>query len=222
MHLKGNNAEKIAVTLIIFIVMFIIYLFVCLILNNLTESSLHSVVKDGMGFAVTGVTPIIAILLFNDWREEHNIKSLFATLDLINNKTIEIETIIFDFAHALIDETGLDQKEIHIVDHLIRLSLLYRGIRNEQSINEYIKLVSLFYNEAAYLNKLSIVIKNDWNIVKKFEEFNKTKNVDDQVYPIPHQEKYHSNRQKFIESASNLESLINNMIDESMIIKKLI
>ncbi|WP_312586553.1 hypothetical protein [Acinetobacter sp.] len=220
MNLKGNNAEKIATTLIIFFVMFVAYLLVCLIFNYLTGFNLENSVKDAMSFAATCITPIVAILLFNDWREEHQIKSLFSTLDLINSKAIEIEEIIIQYAHAVIDEDDIDRKEINIVDHLIRFSLLFRGIRNERHIDEYLKKVSSFYVEVRYLCKLSIVMRDDWIIVKKFEEFNKTKDVDEQVYPIPCKDNYYLNREKFIANVSVVEGLINNMIDETTDIKK--
>lgn len=70
MNLNGNNAEKIATTIIMFIVMFLAYLLVSLIFNYLSNATLDSVVKDGMEFAATGIAPIVAILLYSDWRHE--------------------------------------------------------------------------------------------------------------------------------------------------------
>lgn len=71
MNMKGNNAEKFATTLIIFFVLFLTYVLVCIIFKTMTVTNLESMVKDGMSFAVTGITPVVAILLFSDWREQH-------------------------------------------------------------------------------------------------------------------------------------------------------
>lgn len=71
MIFKGNNAEKIATTLIIFIVLFSIFIFISLAFKSVTHSSVENMVKDGLGFSATCIAPIIAILLFSDWRAQH-------------------------------------------------------------------------------------------------------------------------------------------------------
>lgn len=83
MNLKGNNAEKFATTLIIFFVLFLSYLLICLIFKTMTGTNLESMVKDGMSFAVTGITPVVAILLFNDWREQHKLMKNEANIERI-------------------------------------------------------------------------------------------------------------------------------------------
>ena len=65
MNLKGNNAEKLATTLIIFFVLLISYILISFLFAHWSTPNWPSVVKDGMGFAVTGITPVIAILLLS-------------------------------------------------------------------------------------------------------------------------------------------------------------
>lgn len=71
MNLKGNNAEKLATTLIIFFVLLISYILISFAFAYWSTPSWPSMVKDAMSFAVTGITPVVAILLFSDWREQH-------------------------------------------------------------------------------------------------------------------------------------------------------
>lgn len=71
MVFKGNNAEKVASTLIIFIVLFLIFIFISLAFKSVTHSSVENMVKDGMGFSATCIAPIIAVMLFSDWRAQH-------------------------------------------------------------------------------------------------------------------------------------------------------
>lgn len=90
MNLKGNNAEKFATTLIIFFVLFLAYILICIIFQTMIGSSLESMIKDGMGFAVTAITPVVAILLFSDWKEQHK---------LMKNEE-NIEKILIDLHHV--------------------------------------------------------------------------------------------------------------------------
>ncbi|QDK98210.1 hypothetical protein FM020_10060 [Acinetobacter tandoii] len=83
MNLKGNNAEKLATTLIIFFVLLISYILISFLFAHWSTPNWPSMVKDGMGFAVTGITPVIAILLFNDWREQHELMKREANLEKI-------------------------------------------------------------------------------------------------------------------------------------------
>ncbi|WP_440608828.1 hypothetical protein [Acinetobacter baumannii] len=71
MLLKGNNAEKIATTLIFFIILLVTYILVNLAFRSITHTTLENMVKDGMSFSATAIAPIIAILLFSDWRVQH-------------------------------------------------------------------------------------------------------------------------------------------------------
>ncbi|WP_227553826.1 hypothetical protein [Acinetobacter baumannii] len=91
MLLKGNNAEKIATTLIFFMILLVTYILVNLAFRSITHTTLENMVKDGMSFSATAIAPIIAILLFSDWRFQNlrnnkliaharNIKNLFFNL----------------------------------------------------------------------------------------------------------------------------------------------
>ncbi|MDC4442179.1 hypothetical protein OHV35_01975 [Acinetobacter baumannii] len=91
MKLEGNNAERIASLLIFFIILLIIYILVSLAFSSITHSKIENMIKDGMGFAVTGIAPIIAILLFNDWRHQHRLVKSESESQLIVNSFDEIK-----------------------------------------------------------------------------------------------------------------------------------
>lgn len=91
MKLEGNNAERIASLLIFFIILLIIYILVSLAFSSITHSNIENTIKDGMGFAVAGIAPIIAILLFNDWRHQHRLVKSESESQLIVNSFDEIK-----------------------------------------------------------------------------------------------------------------------------------
>ncbi len=98
MNLERNNAEKLATTLIIFFILFLTYVLVCIIFKTMTGTNLESMVKDGMSFAVMGITPVVAILLFSDWREQHKLMKNEANIEKIlldlNNLDRKIKRIL--------------------------------------------------------------------------------------------------------------------------------
>jgi len=187
--------------------------------TNFDPNKAYDLIKDALTISASFLAPVAAIVLFNDWREEHRVKSLSLSLDLINSKAIEIEELVFDCLEFILKDEKIDHIEIIFTKPLNQLSLLYREIRTEKNIEKFLYLVSSLHTEIRYFNRLSIEMNENLEIVKKFEELNKTKDIDDQIYPIPHKDKYESNRQELILLAPKIENLINNMIDQTKIIK---
>ncbi len=68
MLLKEIMLKKIVTTLIFFIILLVTYILVNLAFRSITHTTLENMVKDGMSFSATAIAPIIAILLFSDWR----------------------------------------------------------------------------------------------------------------------------------------------------------
>ncbi|WP_165495634.1 hypothetical protein [Acinetobacter sp. ANC 4173] len=43
----------------------------------------YDLIKDTLTLTATFLTPVAAFVLFSDWREEHEVKSIFSLLDSI-------------------------------------------------------------------------------------------------------------------------------------------
>ncbi|HCW3748769.1 TPA: hypothetical protein OXK62_003307 [Acinetobacter baumannii] len=180
MLLKGNNAEKIATTLIFFIILLVSYILINLAFRSITHTTIENMVKDGMSFSATAIAPIIAILLFSDWREQHlavkmestaekivkNLLDINFEIDILdaevrkNIKSINIEDtqkIIFDLRKRLIEQNT-------------QLSITFDG---EPKTDDFINQINdLMYEMLNYLNLMSIAItahENLKNSTKVFE-----------------------------------------------------
>ncbi|WP_336956728.1 hypothetical protein [Acinetobacter johnsonii] len=148
MILKGNNAEKIATTLIIFIILFLIYSLVCAALNKITGSSLDNLVKDGMGFAVSGVAPVVAILLFNDWRNEH------IAVDN-RNASIRIKELIKELKNSLdLYESRLQSEESFIEYRKWYFSTLLQLTKQIEHITNCDEKAFIFLNNTKKIDDL--------------------------------------------------------------------
>ena len=106
MKIQGNNAEKIATTLLIFSFLIVFYILIGMAFNSLTHSNIEDLFKDGMTFAATCLAPIVAILLVNEWRiqrltikfetdAEKIVKSLISLHSDITILDAEINNIYF-------------------------------------------------------------------------------------------------------------------------------
>lgn len=132
MNLKGNNAEKLATTLIIFFVLLISYILISFAFAYWSTPSWPSMVKDGMGFAVTGITPVIAILLFNDWREQHN---AIRNENISNNVEKTLDKLV-NYLHLPYKFDDISQLESKQYEFFIHLSDLRNNIK-EINISDY-------------------------------------------------------------------------------------
>lgn len=187
MLLKGNNAEKIATTLIIFIILLATYILINLAFRSITHTTVENMVKDGMGFSATAIAPIIAILLFSDWREQHlavkmetaaekivkNLLDINFEIDILDAevrrdfKNINVEVtqkIIFDLRKRLIDQNT-------------QLGITFDG---ETKTNNFINQINdLMFEMLNYLNSMNIAITAQEKLMNstKFSESDEVKKL---------------------------------------------
>lgn len=170
MLLKGNNAEKIATTLIFFIILLATFVLINLAFRSLTHTSLENMVKDGMGFAATSIAPIIAILLFSDWREQHLAVKLETEAEKIVKSLLEINFEIDN----LDAEVRKDIKNINVletqkvifnlrkrlIEHYTQLGVTFD---EEQKTNNFInQITDLVFEMLNYLDLMkTAIIAND-------------------------------------------------------------
>ncbi|RSP90809.1 hypothetical protein EA716_18905 [Acinetobacter baumannii] len=177
MLLKGNNAEKIAISIIIFFVLFASFILISIAFKSMTHSSVEDMVKDGMGFAATGLAPIIAILLFNDWRENHRlVRDELEVNDLykkIRNDNLTMLKFVYDLAH----QKNKENTEI-MENYFEEYNILNEN--NIYALNELERMKprlinSQFYNVARKILNLQfeLIFK-----IFRYLEFNKTASID--------------------------------------------
>lgn len=218
MNMKGNNAEKFATTLIIFFVLFLTYILVCIIFKTMTFTNLESMVKDGMSFAVTGITPVVAILLFSDW-SEHKIKGTLQLLDDLNDLSFHIKNG-FGFYHAkIIMEKEITTNEFRnredrqrLLWELIELRRINsKFLIKNQKINVYQELIVTFDN-------LASKILDDLHILEYFSfRLARDKNSIENEY---NQKNRLENFQKYDEKFKKLEALLKEITDQAVDIKE--
>lgn len=186
MLLKGNNAEKIATTLIIFIIMLLAYILINLAFNSITHTSMENMVKDGMSFAATAIAPIIAILLFNGWREQHQAIKMESSAEKMVKSLLDInfEIDVLD-AEVRRDIKNLDVLETQklifdlkkrLIEHNTQLGVTFEG--EPKDINFVNQINDLIYEMLNYLNLMNIAISAHENFNKsiKFNENEKVTN----------------------------------------------
>jgi len=166
MLLKGNNAEKIATTLIFFIILLVTYILVNLAFRSITHTTLENMVKDGMRFSATAIAPIIAIFLFSDWRVQHlAIKMETAAEKIVKN------LLVINFEIDILDaEVRKDIKNINVEDTQkiifdLRKRLIEQNTQlgitfdGEPKTNDFINQINdLMYEMLNYLNLMNIAI----------------------------------------------------------------
>ncbi|MCZ2977195.1 hypothetical protein RFI07_10025 [Acinetobacter baumannii] len=166
MLLKGNNAEKIATTLIFFIILLVTYILVNLAFRSITHTTLENMVKDGMSFSATAIAPIIAILLFSDWRVQHLAIKMETAAEKIVKNLLDI-----NFEIDILDaEVRKDIKNINVEDNQkiifdLRKRLIEQNTQlgitfdGEPKTNDFINQINdLMYEMLNYLNLMNIAI----------------------------------------------------------------
>lgn len=166
MLLKGNNAEKIATTLIFFIILLVTYILVNLAFRSITHTTLENMVKDGMSFSATAIAPIIAILLFSDWRVQHlAIKMETAAEKIVKNLLdINFEIDILD-AEVRKDIKNINVEDTQKIIFDLRKRLIEQNTQlgitfdGEPKTNNFINQINdLMYEMLNYLNLMNIAI----------------------------------------------------------------
>ncbi|WP_032018986.1 hypothetical protein [Acinetobacter baumannii] len=166
MLLKGNNAEKIATTLIFFIILLVTYILVNLAFRSITHTTLENMVKDGMSFSATAIAPIIAILLFSDWRGQHlAIKMETAAEKIVKNLLdINFEIDILD-AEVRKDIKNINVEDTQKIIFDLRKRLIEQNTQlgitfdGEPKTNDFINQINdLMYEMLNYLNLMNIAI----------------------------------------------------------------
>ncbi|QVR66874.1 hypothetical protein [Acinetobacter sp. BHS4] len=166
MLLKGNNAEKIATTLIFFIILLVTYILVNLAFSSITHTTLENMVKDGMSFSATAIAPIIAILLFSDWRVQHlAIKMETAAEKIVKNLLdINFEIDILD-AEVRKDIKNINVEDTQKIIFDLRKRLIEQNTQlgitfdGEPKTNDFINQINdLMYEMLNYLNLMNIAI----------------------------------------------------------------
>lgn len=166
MLLKGNNAEKIATTLIFFIILLVTYILVNLAFRSIMHTTLENMVKDGMSFSATAIAPIIAILLFSDWRVQHlAIKMETAAEKIVKNLLdINFEIDILD-AEVRKDIKNINVEDTQKIIFDLRKRLIEQNTQlgitfdGEPKTNDFINQINdLMYEMLNYLNLMNIAI----------------------------------------------------------------
>lgn len=190
MLLKGNNAEKIATTFIIFIILLMIYILISLAFRSITHSSVENMVKDGLGFAASCIAPIIAILLFNDWREQHNkqVRNEFA-LKVFNQyekfaKEVEQAGYILIEIEYLLPEESRDKNEPNCIPiplsdpiYIENKELFLKFSRQEEQIQiEFSSLLDTFRYFGIVTNQIRNMSPWLKQIISEFEKIHDEEN----------------------------------------------
>lgn len=188
----------------------------------------YELIKDTLTLAAAFLAPVAAFVLFMNWREEHEVKSLFALLDSIKTKATEVEEQLVDYEdkirNRVIEVNDDPNSLIHseqITKNLIQLSILYREIdEKNENILDYMGIVQQFYSDASRSGNLLYVMESKSVIIKKFESLNRSRAVDEQIYPIPEKDTYDKNYQEYLQRLQKVEQGLNDLISESKKIKK--
>ncbi|GAA5560689.1 hypothetical protein Asch02_02200 [Acinetobacter schindleri] len=166
MLLKGNNAEKIAISIIIFFVLFVSFVLISIAFKSMTHSSIENMVKDGMGFAATGLTPIIAFLLFIDWRESHveirneNVGIEIYKFIIKTNNELDNFDLLFRFENSKVSNPRQVLEKMQLIkSEILEKALYIRSLESENSkenLKEYASTSNLIIMDMLWFINLLI------------------------------------------------------------------
>lgn len=101
----------------------------------------YDLIKDTLTLTATFLAPVAAFVLFSDWREEHNVKEIHSTIDMILELAGEIEQQLINCKKS-IENPNIKQVDNNITSLLIKLSVYYLRLDEEdESIGKFKELV---------------------------------------------------------------------------------
>ena len=188
----------------------------------------YELIKDTLSLAAAFLAPVTAFVLFNDWRVEHKIKSLFLLMNSIKETAKEIEGLLISYKKNIesrVIEVNSEYKQLNdlelIIKKLIELSFLYRDLEEgNHDLIDYKTLIQDFYGKADYLKTLLYLTEGRSVTVKKFESLNRTRGDSDQINPIPEKDLYEKDMEQFKREMAELERCLDNLIFKTKEIEK--
>lgn len=233
---KRNLKDKISDVVFWTAVFIILYFLVAYLLeSNWLEETLelgkvYSLLKDTLGLTAAFLAPVAALVLFNDWREEHKIKSFLSLLSSIKENAKDIEQLIVHFKENIVsrkikfDVHYEKLKDFNVIgDKLIELNFLYQDLEIEAeyyNLEDYKQLIRKFDDQATYIKRLLFLLEEKSIIVKKYKDLNLNKDKDNQIYPIPREAEYLEDMEVCVEEMVKLESYVDSLIALTNKIKK--
>lgn len=139
----------------------------------------YELIKDTLTLAATFLAPVAAFVLFSDWREEHNVKEIHSTIDMILELASEIELQLINCKKS-IENPNIQHVDNNIISLLIRLSVYYIRLDEEddsigkfkESVLQYSSHLRDANKKLEKLEKLSVEIKEEDSC--KRQEYNIT------------------------------------------------
>lgn len=142
------------------------------------NSEAYNVLKDALSLAAAFLAPVAAFVLFNDWRSEHNIKSLFTLLDDIKKATNAIEDNLKSYNHkvyhpdrVITNDFQTASENLICLSQLTNLNRLLLELKEKDLKHDcYLNLLDEF-GEIAHKAKGNLEMM-DYSryVVKKYEE----------------------------------------------------
>lgn len=186
---KKTLKEKIndvAFWIVIFLILYLIigYLLESLWLSKpLKLDELYDLLKDGFSITAAFLAPVAAFVLFSDWREEHQVKTMYVLIDEIKSVTQDIENILKQYMYKIYypdrlitDEFSTTKESLQLLNQLTTLSRLYLEFNVSDEDTEIFKQHIDSLGECAKNAKNSLDMM-DWSSYKRKQVEKETNGV---------------------------------------------
>lgn len=151
---------------------------------NINPSITYELIKDTLTLTAAFLAPVAAFVLFSDWREEHQTKSLHALIDEIKVITQDIENTLKQYMHNIFhsdrlitDEFKTSKEGLKLLGQLTVLSRLYLDVNeideNTKMLKEHIDVFGEQSRKAT--EALGMM---DWSRFRKKQIEGNSKNLD--------------------------------------------
>ena len=197
--------------------------------HKLNFTDAYEVLKDALTLAAAYLAPITAFVLFNDWRSEHHIKSIYCLLDQIKILTNEIETNLKTYMHKIYHPERLPtdnfknpSENLEILNSLANLRRLFIELKEkDQSFTIFFQLVDEF-GDLSNKAKGNIEMMDHSSYLTK--KYNETLSENEKLTREPeikfHHDFFAKKKHEFEDNFSKLETINQNIVLEGERIKK--
>lgn len=174
------------------IIFFILYLIVGYLLESSwlskppTLDKIYELLKDGLGVTATFLAPVVAFILFSDWREQHNKQvrnefalKVFTQFEELEKEIHEAGMILIEMEHLVPHESqnrfSSDCRPIYLNDKLFKdnsdliLSFNYKINDIQDVFNILLDKIRYFGIATSQLNEVTTVA---FLLLEKFKEIN--------------------------------------------------
>lgn len=169
-------------------------------------STAYEVIKDALELAAAFLAPVVAFVLFNDWRVEHQIKSTFQLLDDLNNLSFDIKNGLGFYNAKIIQEKEITTNEFKNRED--RQKLLWQLIELKRMNSKFIEKnekIQIYRDLIVSFEDLASSALNDLYILEYFS-FRKAQDVNS-IELEYNQKIYSENSQNYQEKFKELENI---------------